>query len=79
MIRYWRATSSGTNLHDVEVEALQLLLRDRLLAELPTQVLEQHLLVEELHLDEDLAEPVPALALTAQGLGELLLRSGRRR
>ena len=63
----------------IQVEALQLLLRDRLLAELPAQVLEQDLLVQELHLDEDLAEPVPGSCADGAGLGRAAPRSERRR
>ena len=63
----------GHQLHHVEVQGLQFLLGDRLLAELPPEVLEQDLLVEELHLDEDLPEPVLGLALAGQRLSQLLL------
>ena len=61
----------GHQLDDVEVEALELLVGDRLLAELGAQVLEEDLLVEELHLDEDLPEAIAGPALAAEGLGEL--------
>ena len=61
----------GHELDDVEVEALQLLVGDRLLAELGAQVLEEDLLVEELHLDEDLPQAIAGPALAAEGLGEL--------
>ena len=63
----------GHELDDVEVEAQELLMSDRLLAELGAEVLEEDLLVEELHLDEDLAQAVAGLPLAAEGLGELLL------
>ena len=46
-------------------------MRDRLLAELGPQVLEEDLLVDELHLDEDMPQAVAGPALAAEGLGEL--------
>src|SRR5262249_32695547 len=49
----------------------QLLLVDGFLAELRAEVLQQHFLVEQLHLDEEVAEAVARLALAGEGLGEL--------
>ena len=63
----------GHELYDVEVDALELLVGDRLLAELGAQILQQDLLVEELHLDEDMAQAIAGAALAGEGLVELCL------
>jgi hypothetical protein len=63
------------HLHDPGVQALEIMLRDRLLPELAAQVSQQGLLVEDVHLDEDLPDPVPARALA--GLPGLELLRGQ--
>jgi hypothetical protein len=63
----------GNELDHVQVEAGELLAGDRLLAELRAEVFEQHLLVDEVHLDEDLPEALPGLALALERRGHLLV------
>jgi hypothetical protein len=63
----------GNELHHLEVEGGQILAGDRLLAELSAEILEQDLLVDEAHLDEDLAQPVLALPLPLERGGHLLV------
>src|SRR5262249_30409801 len=64
----------GNQLDDVEIDVFQLLLRDRLLPELPAQIFQQHLFIEDLHLDEDLSQTILGLSLTRQRFREPLLR-----
>ena len=63
----------GNELHHVQVEGGELLPGDRLLAELGAEILEQDFLVDEAHLDEDLAEPFLALPLPLERGGHLLV------
>ncbi len=60
-------------LDHVQVDPGQVLARDRLLPELLAEVLEQDLLVDEPHLEQDLPEAVAGLALAVEGGGELLV------
>ena len=63
----------GNELHHVQVEGGELLPGDRLLAELGAEILEEDLLVDEAHLDEDLSEPLLALPLPLERGGDLLV------
>ena len=62
-------------LDHVGVERVEILARDRFLAELRAEVLEEDVLVDELHVDEDLPEALAGLALAIEGLVELVRRS----
>jgi hypothetical protein len=62
----------GHELDDFRVEPGQVLAGDRLLAELRAQVLQQHVLVDQLHVDEDLPQSLAGLALALEGLVELV-------
>src|SRR5262249_14943396 len=64
----------GHQLDHVGLEGGELLARDGVLAELRAQVLEQDVLVDELHVDEDLAQSLARLALSLERLVELLVR-----
>ena len=62
----------GHELDDVGVEGGQVLTGDGVFAKLRAEVLEQDVLVDQLHVDEDLTQPLPGLALPLEGLVELL-------
>jgi hypothetical protein len=59
-------------LDHVGVEGVEILSRDRLLAELRAEVLEEYVLVDQLHVDEDLPEALAGLPLAVEGLVELV-------
>src|SRR5437879_5842953 len=62
----------GHELDDVGVEGGQVLTGDGVFAKLRAEVLEQDVLVDQLHVDEDLTQPLSGLALPLEGLVELL-------
>ncbi len=62
----------GDELDNFGVDLVQFLTRDGILSELRAEVLEQDVLVDQLHVDEDLTQPLPGLALPVEGLVELL-------
>ncbi len=59
-------------LDHVGVEGVEILSGDRFLAELRAEVFEEYVLVDELHVDEDLPEALAGLALAVEGLVELV-------
>ncbi len=63
----------GDQLDHVEVEGAELLAGDGLLAELRAEVLEQHLLVDEVHVDEDLPQALLRPPLAIEGRRHLLV------